>query len=155
MKCEGLLLPNITAPLTLHRPTLCLLTNPPLRAGNQSWHWLCSQNISMSNEMWMNNFSTVHCTIVGSVEIRQAWLSSHFLFTLMASLFCSMSPSLLRDMCLMSIIGISFNNPPGQRAGYPGLQGTWLEPHGETMDRAQLVRCEKVQKIWINISPFC
>lgn len=79
----------------------------------------------MSNEMCMNNFSTVPCTIVGSVEIRQAWLSSHFLFTLMESLFSSMSPCLLRDMCLMGIIGISLNNPPGQRATQVFREHDW------------------------------
>lgn len=46
----------------------------------------------------MNNFSTVPCTTEGSVEIGQAWLSSHFLLTPMESLFSSMSLSLLRDM---------------------------------------------------------
>lgn len=38
MKCEGLLLSNLTTPLPLHRPTLCLLTKSPPRAGNESWH---------------------------------------------------------------------------------------------------------------------
>ena len=86
------------SPPTLHRPPWCLLTRPRPRAGNQSQCWLCSQNISMSNEMWMNNFSTVHCTTEGSVEIGQEWLSSLHWFPPMESWLSSNSPSLLGDV---------------------------------------------------------
>lgn len=146
MECEGLLSPKLTIPLTLHRPTLCLLTKPPPGAGSQSWHWLCSQNISVSNEMWTNNFSSVPCTTEGSVEIRQAWLNSHSIFSLMEILLSSMSPSLLRDILSY---GDNWDFPQKSKwaQDYPSLQGTWLELQVETMGTAQLVRFEEVQKI--------
>lgn len=62
----------------------------------------------------MNNFSTVPCTTVGSVEIGQAWLSSHFLFSLMESLFSSMSPSLLRDVLFH---GYNWDSPEQTQVG--------------------------------------
>ena len=77
----------------------------------------------MSNEMWTNNFSSVPCTTEGSVEIRQAWLNSHSLFSLMEILLSSMSPSLLRDILSY---GDNWDFPQKSKwaQSYLGLQGT-------------------------------
>lgn len=103
--------------------------------------------------MEMNNFSTVPCTIEGSVEIGQAWLSSHFLFTLMESLFSSMSPSLLG---VMPSHGYNWNFPLKSKwENPPGSSGNMTSATSTSKGTAQLERSEKVQKIKIITSSCC